>query len=192
MKNFTLFFLLIFSLLISYLAHGQRPVGPTNTPERKLTGKVIDGAANIPMIGANVLVKTVTDSLLLGTVTGVNGAFEINRPDIPSVKVEITFIGYKSISIVHQIRQSLNLGDLILLEDTKVLGEVLIEGQVPVGEQRGDTTSFNANAFKTQTNAQAEDLIRKMPGITMQNGQIQAQGEQVQRILVDGREFFWQ
>jgi hypothetical protein len=59
-----------------------------------------------------------------------------------------------------------------------------------VGEQKGDTTSFNANAFKTQTNAQAEDLIRKMPGITMQGGQIQAQGEQVQKILVDGREFF--
>lgn len=190
MKRFTLFFLLIFSLLISNLAHGQRPTGLANSPERKLTGKIIDGVANVPMIGANVLVKTVTDSLLLGTVTGADGRFEIARPNIPSVKVEITFIGYKSISIVHQIRQSLDLGDIVILEDTKVLGEVLIEGQVPVGEQRGDTTSFNANAFKTQTNAQAEDLIRKMPGITMQNGQIQAQGEQVQRILVDGREFF--
>ena len=65
--------------------------------------------------------------------------------------------------------------------------EVLIEGQVPVGEQKGDTTSFNANAFKTRENAQAEDLIRKLPGVTFQNGQIQAQGEQVQRVLVDGR-----
>jgi hypothetical protein len=70
------------------------------------------------------------------------------------------------------------------------LGEVLVKGVSVVGEQKGDTTSFNANAFKTQTNAQAEDLIRKMPGITMQGGQIQAQGEQVQKILVDGREFF--
>jgi hypothetical protein len=175
---------LIFSLLLAFSAYGQ------DRPERKFTGKVIDGVANVPMIGANVLVKTVTDSLLVGTVTGNNGAFEIARPDIPSVKVEITFIGYNTITIIHQIRQAVALGDLILLEDTKVLGEVLIEGQVPVGEQRGDTTSFNANAFKTQTNAQAEDLIRKMPGITMQNGQVQAQGEQVQRILVDGREFF--
>jgi hypothetical protein len=190
MKNVTLFFLLIFSLLICNLAYGQRPGDPTNSPDRKVIGKVIDGAANTPMIGANVQIKTVTDSLLLGTVTSTNGTFAITRPDIPTVKVEITFIGYKTISIVHQIRQSLNLGELILLEDTQVLGEVIIEGQVPVGEQRGDTTSFNANAFKTQTNAQAEDLIRKMPGITMQNGQIQAQGEQVQRILVDGREFF--
>jgi uncharacterized membrane protein YgcG len=190
MKNFTLFFLLISSLLISNLALGQRPAGPANQQERKLTGKVTDGVAKTPMIGANVLIKTVTDSLLLGTVTGAEGKFEIVRPNIPSVKVEITFIGYKTISITHQFRQPLELGELILLEDTKVLGEVLIEGQVPVGEVKGDTTSFNANAFKTQENAQAEDLIRKMPGITMQNGQVQAQGEQVQRILVDGREFF--
>jgi hypothetical protein len=88
------------------------------------------------------------------------------------------------------MREPVELGELILLEDTKVLGEVLVKGVSVVGEQKGDTTSFNANAFKTQTNAQAEDLIRKMPGITMQGGQIQAQGEQVQKILVDGREFF--
>ena len=88
------------------------------------------------------------------------------------------------------MREPVELGELILLEDTKVLGEVLVKGVSVVGEQKGDTTSFNANAFKTQTNAQAEDLIRKMPGITIQGGQIQAQGEQVQKILVDGREFF--
>ena len=142
------------------------------------------------MIGANVLIKTVTDSLLRGTVTGADGRFEIARPFIPEVKLEITFLGYKTITKIHSMREPVELGELILLEDTKVLGEVLVKGVSVVGEQKGDTTSFNANAFKTQTNAQAEDLIRKMPGITMQGGQIQAQGEQVQKILVDGREFF--
>jgi hypothetical protein len=189
MKKIYSLSILIFSLLLSSSAFGQRPSGPPQE-ERKFTGKVIDGVANTPMIGANVLVKTVTDSLLRGTVTGADGKFEIARPFIPQVKLEITFLGYKTITKIHSMREPMELGDLILLEDTKVLGEVVIEGTNVVGEQRGDTTSFNANAFKTQTNAQAEDLIRKMPGITMQGGQIQAQGENVQRILVDGREFF--
>jgi hypothetical protein len=184
-KNYSIS-VLIFSLLLTFSAYGQRPSGQPQE-ERKFTGKVIDGVTNTPMIGANVLVKTVTDSLLRVTVTGADGKFEIARPFIPQVKLEITFLGYKTISRVHSMRESLELGDLILLEDTKVLGEVVIEGVNVVGEQKGDTTSFNANAFKTQTNAQAEDLIRKMPGITMQGGQIQAQGENVQRILVDGR-----
>lgn len=159
-------------------------------PERKISGTVIDGITKMPMIGANVLIKTVADSLLLGTVTGADGKFELARPRIPSVIIEIKFIGYQSILITHEIREPVDLGNLILLEDTKLLGEVVVKGLSPVGEMKGDTTSFNASAFKTQENAQAEDLIRKMPGITIQNGQVQAQGEQVQKILVDGREFF--
>ncbi|QYH40359.1 outer membrane beta-barrel protein [Algoriphagus sp. NBT04N3] len=180
---------LIFCFLTTLTALAQRPEG-AERQERKFTGTVIDGSINQPMVGANVQIKTVTDSLLRGTVTDGQGKFEIIRPNIPQVKIEITFIGYRTITKIHSMREPVDLGDLILLEDTKVLGEVLIEGQVPVGEQKGDTTSFNANAFKTRENAQAEDLIRKLPGVTFQNGQIQAQGEQVQRVLVDGREFF--
>jgi hypothetical protein len=189
MKTYHFLFLLIFSFFVALPSFGQRPTDQAR-PERKFTGQVIDGAAKTPMIGANVLIKTVTDSLLRGTVTGADGRFEIARPFIPEVKLEITFLGYKTITKIHSMREPVELGELILLEDTKVLGEVLVKGVSVVGEQKGDTTSFNANAFKTQTNAQAEDLIRKMPGITMQGGQIQAQGEQVQKILVDGREFF--
>ncbi|SDC96337.1 CarboxypepD_reg-like domain-containing protein [Algoriphagus faecimaris] len=186
MKKKYPFITLIFSFLLVFSVFAQRPEGQ----ELKFTGTVVDGSINKPMAGANILVKTVTDSLLRGGVTDGQGKFEVIRPDIPQVKVEITFIGYRTVTKIHSIREPLNLGEIVLLEDTKVLGEVIIEGQVPVGEMKGDTTSFNANAFKTQENAQAEDLIRKMPGITMQGGQIQAQGEAVQKILVDGREFF--
>lgn len=189
MKTYPILIFLVLSFCVSLSSYGQRPTDQAR-PERKFTGQVIDGAAKTPMIGANVLIKTVTDSLLRGTVTGADGRFEIARPFIPEVKVEITFLGYKTITKIHSMREPVELGELILLEDTKVLGEVLVQGVSVVGEQKGDTTSFNANAFKTQTNAQAEDLIRKMPGITFQGGQIQAQGEQVQKILVDGREFF--
>lgn len=180
---------LFFSFFLVFSVYGQRPTGEAR-PERKFTGTVMDGATKTPMIGANVLIKTVTDSLLIGTVTDAQGKFEVVRPRIPSVKIEIKFIGYQTITRIHEMREPVVLGEFILLEDTKLLGEVVIEGQSPVGEMKGDTTSFNASAFKTQENAQAEDLIRKLPGVTFQNGQVQAQGEQVQKILVDGREFF--
>nr|WP_317194841.1 TonB-dependent receptor [Algoriphagus pacificus] len=183
-------FLIIFCLLLAASVYGQRPQGQGQRPQIKLTGVVMDGATNTPMIGANVLVKTLADSLLLGGVTDGQGKFEVNRPMIPQVKIEITFVGYETISKTHSFRDPADLGTLVLKEDAQVLGEVVIEGQSPVGEMRGDTTSFNASAFKTQQNAQAEDLIRKLPGVTIQNGQVQAQGEAVQKILVDGREFF--
>jgi hypothetical protein len=148
MKTYHFLFLLIFSFLIALPSFGQRPTDQAR-PERKFTGQVMDGAAKRPMIGANVLIKTVTDSLLRGTVTGADGRFELARPFIPEVKLEITFLGYKTITKIHSFREPVELGELILLEDTKVLGEVLVQGVSVVGEQKGDTTSFNANAFKT-------------------------------------------
>ncbi|MBN3520775.1 TonB-dependent receptor [Algoriphagus lutimaris] len=188
MGNMYKYLLLIFCLLLVFNVYGQRPQG--QRPQIKLTGTVIDGSTKTPMNGANVLIKTVTDSLLVGGVTDAQGKFELIRPMIPQVKIEIKFIGYETISKTHSFREPADLGILVLNEDTQTLGEVVIEGQSPVGEMRGDTTSFNASAFKTQQNAQAEDLIRKLPGVTIQNGEVQAQGETVQKILVDGREFF--
>ncbi|MBM3427124.1 MAG: TonB-dependent receptor, partial [Bacteroidetes bacterium] len=143
MKTNPLFIFLFLFIFTSTTAFGQRPT-EQGRPERKFTGQVIDGVAKTPMIGANVLIKTVTDSLLRGTVTGVDGKFELARPFIPEVKLEITFLGYKTITKIHSMREPVELGELILLEDTKVLGEVLVQGVSVVGEQKGDTTSFNA------------------------------------------------
>lgn len=182
-----LFFLF---LAFFYAADLQAQRGEGRQQNILLKGKVVEGPNQQPMIGAVVQVKTVTDSLLVSAVTGADGTFEVSRPFIPTVVVEITFLGYQKISKTHNRGNPLDLGTLLLVEDTKLLGEVVIEGQVPVGEVKGDTTSFNANAFKTRENADAEDLVRKLPGVTIQNGEIQAKGEQVQRVLVDGREFF--
>lgn len=181
-------FFLLFLLIYSFDSQAQR--GEGRGQGAILKGKVIEGTTKEGMIGANVLVKTITDSLLVATVTGADGAFEVARPNIPSVKIEISFLGFQKITKIHERGNPLDLGTLSLVEDSKLLNEVVIQGQVVVGEVKGDTTSFNANAFKTRENAEAEDLIRKIPGVTIQNGQIQAKGEQVQRVLVDGREFF--
>jgi len=175
-------------LLYSFDSQAQRPEGrPQNFI---LKGRVIEDATKDPMIGANVVIKTVTDSVLVNTVTGADGTFEISRPRIPSVLIEITFLGFQKITKTHNRGDGQDLGTLVLLEDSKLLGEVVIEGQVVVGEVKGDTTSFNVNAFKTKENRDAEDLVRKLPGVTIQNGEIQAKGESVQKVLVDGREFF--
>jgi len=55
---------------------------------------------------------------------------------------------------------------------------------------KGDTTEMDATKFKTNPDATAEDLVSKMPGISSSGGQVQAQGEQVKKVLVDGKPFF--
>ena len=86
--------------------------------------------------------------------------------------------------------QNLNLETIQLQESSSGLEEVVVEGKAPIATQSGDTTSYNASSFKTLKDASAEELVEKMPGVVIENGEVQAQGEKVQQVLVDGRPFF--
>jgi hypothetical protein len=75
--------------------------------------------------------------------------------------------------------------------DRRELDEVVIQAERPPVVVKKDTIEFNASSFKTQQNAMVEDLLKKLPGVEVdQDGNIDAQGERVQRVTVDGREFF--
>jgi len=73
----------------------------------------------------------------------------------------------------------------------RLLQEVVINQAVAAIKLKGDTTEYNADSFKVPPNASVEELLKKLPGIQVdKNGQITAQGEKVQKVLVDGEEFF--
>ena len=62
--------------------------------------------------------------------------------------------------------------------------------KVPTAQMKDDTLQFNAQAFKVMKDASTEELLEKMPTVTVENGSVKAQGDQVQQVLVDGRAFF--
>lgn len=64
-----------------------------------------------------------------------------------------------------------------------------VEVKAKMVEMKGDTSEINATNFKVNPDASAEDLVKKMPGVTSSNGEIQAQGEAVKKVLVDGKPF---
>ncbi|UCS94805.1 outer membrane beta-barrel protein [Echinicola marina] len=169
---------------------GGRGQGTSAMGPSSIAGHVLDAETKEPLIGANVRLKSETDSIMGAGVTDERGDFTIVRPRVSRLIVEISYIGYLKSSQVIDQRGSVDLGEISLMGNSNELGEVLVEGQVPVGEMKGDTAVFNADAFKTKENGYAEDLIKKIPGVVIENGKIQAQGEDVQKVLVDGREFF--
>jgi len=185
MRIFT--FLTFFALILAFtplLAQQDRQGSPM------IRGTIVDKTTKEPMIGANILLRNQQDSLISNTTTGSNGSFSIAYPRLPVFKLEITYVGFEKVTKEFRRGMPLDLGEISISEDSQLLGEVTIEGESVVGEMRGDTAVFNASAFKTKENAMAEDLIGKLPGVTIVNGKVQAQGEDVQKILVDGREFF--
>ncbi len=157
-------------------------------------GSLRDAGSKQPLVGVNVVAHPAYDSTLVkGTTTDLAGKFELQLSRPGPYVLRLSYIGY--VTRVERVRVPREggpvvLGPFDLQEDVKVLGEVQIEGVQQRVEQRGDTTEIRADAYKVNPDADAEQLIRKMPGVTVENGQIQAQGEQVQRVLLDGQEFF--
>lgn len=180
MKKLSLLFILIIAPFLCIYAQNL-----------SISGQLID-QTNQPLIGASVVLLNPNDSSLIkGSVADVDGNFSIENVPSANYLVRISFIGYEDLFLSEQLTTaSINLGKLVLKEKATKLNQVTIVGAVIPVQQKGDTTQINANAYKTNPDATAEDLINKMPGITLQDGKVQAQGEEVQKVLVDGKTFF--
>ena len=174
--------LITFMLILSYSASAQFWV---------VKGSVTDSLENKPMKFATVLLINMADSTAKAYSTNDQGGFRMTGVSNGSYQIGISYVGFKKFNRNFTIKNgSLDLGIIALGIDTKSIDGVTVEGLAERVKQNGDTTEFNADAFKVNPDATAQDLIEKMPGIVIQNGQVQAQGENVARVLVDGREFF--
>lgn len=159
----------------------------------QLSGVVLDSTNNSPVVGAYVAVsRNVPDAKPEYVTTDVNGKFVVTGLTKQlSYLIKVTYLSYKDMSRIVTITDDVqDLGKFQLTEAVANLKEVKVVGQVTAMEQKGDTTQFNAAAFKTNPDATTEDLIQKMPGITVTNGTVTAHGETVNRVLVDGKPFF--
>lgn len=162
---------------------------------RKLTGRVVDSTDSSPLMGVNVSFRRPEDpnSSVQGTTTDRDGRFELNISGRQNIEIRVSFVGYRP--IIRRVSQEqwtgpeLALGDLRLPRQIGQLSEISVNEWATPVEQKGDTTDIRADSYKVAENSDAEQLVRKMPGITVENGQIQAQGEQVKRVMLDGQEF---
>lgn len=155
-----------------------------------ISGKLIDENKQ-PAIGSSVILLSSDSVFVKGTTTNVDGLFKLENVSPSNYILKVLNLGYKPIFKSIQItNQELNLSTISLKPNTTNLKEVTVEAQMALATQNGDTTSFNSKAYKVNKDATAEDLVGKMPGVTVVDGKIQAQGEEVTKVLVDGKPFF--
>ncbi|MCF0052324.1 outer membrane beta-barrel protein [Dyadobacter sp. LJ53] len=178
--------LLSLLILLSLSAFAQDSTG-------RITGVVKDSVTNEPVVGAYVAVsKNLPDAKPEYVTTDIEGKFSFNGLAKQAVYlVKVSYLSYKDASRTVTLQDdNQDVGTFQLSEAVANLKEIKVVGQVTAMEQKGDTTQFNAAAFKTNPDATSEDLIQKMPGITVTNGTVTAHGETVNRVLVDGKPFF--
>ena len=128
---------------------------------------------------------------ITATYTDDKGNFRFERLYPGNYILKLSHMGYRPMEVSFLLHDShLHLDSLIMVKDTIGIGEVVIVSRIPMAVVRGDTLEFNADAFQLPSDASAEDLASRLPGVEVERGRITAQGEPVRRVRVDGRLFF--
>lgn len=170
-------------LLCAVQVFGQAPAS--------VRGVVVEKISSKPLAGASVLLLHLPDSTRQGSISNRQGAFVVDNVQRGRYLLTVSFVGYKPYSRPLTVADSVvNLGSIALVEDDALTKEIVVETQAPSAVQKGDTSEYSARAYKTAPDANVQDLVGKMPGVVVQDGKVQAQGEDVQQVLVDGKPFF--
>lgn len=157
----------------------------------ELTGSVLD-SSGAALQGATVVALQKPDSTMAAFgVTNGKGAFSLKRLDAGDYILQVTFVGYTTVYRDITLSANHDVGRLEMVESTTELDELTVSADHVPLLIKNDTVEYNTAAFKTRPNANVEELLRKLPGVEVEaDGSIKAQGEDVDKVLVDGKEFF--
>ncbi|ABG59532.1 outer membrane beta-barrel protein [Cytophaga hutchinsonii] len=158
---------------------------------QNVTGKVVDAGTGDLMSGTIVLLIDKSDTTKVNSAyVEEDGVFQFERIKAGTYIFKTLLVGYKITTFEVGIgSENKDLGTIKIAEDLQ-MQDIVIAEKITRVEQNGDTTNINANAYVTNPDATAEDLVTKMPGITVQNGEVKVNGETVKKVTVDGEEFF--
>jgi hypothetical protein len=158
---------------------------------RAVNGSLID-STKMPIPGA--LVKLTSDKGdTLTTTSGPKGDFSFKNVKGIRITLSLSSIGYQGLIkhfILSNDNKSADVGTIVLKTQTNMLKQVNVNGSLPVIFKE-DTIEYKADAYKVRDNAPIEDVIRKLPGVDVDaNGNVIAQGKQVTKVRVNGKDFF--
>ncbi len=161
-----------------------------------ISGKITDSSGKklLPLTTITIF-KAKDTSIITYRLSNESGEFKI--PGLPfdvPLRLMATYSGYEAFRrdfVVTVALPAISFGSIKMTGTSKQLDEVIVIAERPPVVIKKDTIEFNASAFKTLPSALLEDLLKKLPGIQVdENGDIRVNGQKVNRILVDGKRFF--
>ncbi|WP_425657315.1 outer membrane beta-barrel protein [Tenacibaculum ascidiaceicola] len=160
----------------------------------KITGTINSEKDKTAIEAATVHVEKARDSSIVTyTISNDKGMFSLEGKSFSKdVKLFISYVGMDSYSKSIELDKTsnLNLGTIFLKEESNLLSEVVIQSRAPITVKK-DTLEFNVKSFKTKKDANVEDLLKKLPGVEVdEDGKITVNGKEVNKILVNGKPFF--
>ena len=160
----------------------------------RTTIAVEDKETKDPLIGATVSIISRADTLR-GTTAKEDfyrtlAVYKCDRIFRDSVDLEVTYIGYKPYKKRFAATEFRSRIEVKMEVDEQSIAQVVVVGKQIAMVFKGDTTVYNAGAFKTLADDRFEELLKQLPGVEIKDNKILAGGEEVKRVLIDGKNFF--
>jgi len=160
-----------------------------------LSGTLVDKSNHEPIFSGSVALLHAKDSTYVdGNISNAKGEFSFQNLKPGNYILKITYIGYltlfKDVILTANIPVT-RLGELSLSANEILLKETVVEGKRPEVAVKNDTVEYDAASYKAGENAVVEDLLKKLPGVEVdQSGNVTAQGKTINKMYVNGKEFF--
>jgi len=158
--------------------------------QNSISGSITEITKSKALSGVTLTLINKIDSSKTDFSTNTNGIF--SKTNIPNGKYSLTtnYIGYKNESVDLELSGK-PISHSFRLEPNEIsIEEVEIQGPQAL-TLKGDTMEFDAQRFSTREYADADELVTQIPGIIIdEDGNVTAHGENITRIIVDGKEFF--
>ena len=184
-KNQTMRKIMIMSLLLTLsltaMAQGK-----------KISGTIVDKESNEAMMQVTVQLLKPDSTFVVGAVSNMEGVFTLTAPKNGKYLLKLTSVGYVAHvqSVEMQKSKDLDLGTIAMAPDAVMLEEAKITANAMKMVIKGDTTEFNADAYRTPEGSVVEELVKRLPGAQVsEDGKVTINGKSVSKIKVNGKEF---
>lgn len=156
-----------------------------------INGLLQDEDENSLVAATVVLLNTADSSFADYGLSADNGKFKLTGVRDKNYQLQISYVGYGAFIQDITLDKDYDLGTIVMKEATNMLATAQIEAEhIPI-RMNGDTLEFNSAAFNVQTHDDVEGLLEQMPGVEIdEDGTVKINGKKVEKILVDGKEFF--
>lgn len=192
MKRFvllTILFLSGFQMMMAFTA-------PADSVKRKMTlrGVIYEQQTGEPLIGATVQLMDGNGKMVKGATTTPDGKYVIAGVEAAkSYSVKVSFMGYETQTLNVKLPDktgNFKISDIHLREQSQWLAETVITAKAPKVSVVEDTTMYHASAYTVPEGSVVEELLKKLPGVEIEDGKVTLNGKEITQILVDGKEFF--
>lgn len=156
-----------------------------------LSGKIVDKSDNKPLTNASIILLN-QDSIMQNFVRAdEDGKFTFKKIESSPYILIVSYPKFELYSkTIDPENKNLDIGTISLSSQANLIEEVIVSQKLPI-KIKGDTIEYDAGSFETEKNAKLEDLLRRLPGLTVAaDGAITAHGKSVSKVLIDGEEFF--